>query len=100
MNRLLTEPALLAQVKHPCVVGVEDYFTADGKLAIALEFVNGEDLKAILDRGDTFTAEQVRTLLIQLGGALSPPTPSRSSTATSSRPISSWIAPAADCASS
>jgi hypothetical protein len=70
VNRLMTEPALLAQVKHPCVVSVEDYFTADGKLAIAMEFVNGEDLKSILDRDDTFTAEQVRTLLIQLGGAL------------------------------
>jgi serine/threonine-protein kinase len=69
-SQLLAEPALLAQVKHPCVVGVEDYFTAGGRLAIALEFVNGEDLKAVLDRGDTFTAEQVRTLLIQLGGAL------------------------------
>lgn len=71
VNRLLTEPALLAQVKHPCVVGVEDYFTAEGKLAIALEFINGEDLKAILDRGEQFAPEQVRTLLIQLAGALS-----------------------------
>jgi serine/threonine protein kinase len=70
VNRLMTEPALLAQVKHPCVVGVEDYFSVDGKLAIALEFINGEDLKTILDRGDAFTADQVRTFLIQLGGAL------------------------------
>jgi hypothetical protein len=69
-ERLLAEPALLAQVKHPCVVGVEDYFVADGRLAIALEFVNGDDLKAILDRGDEFAPEQVRTLLIQLAGAL------------------------------
>jgi hypothetical protein len=69
-DRLLAEPALLAEVKHPCVVGVEDYFLADGRLAIALEFVNGEDLKAVLDRGDAFPPELVRTMLIQLGGAL------------------------------
>src|SRR6516164_3753340 len=69
-DQLLAEPALLARVKHPCVVGVEDYFVADGRLAIALEFVNGEDLKVILDRGDPFPPEQVRALLIQLGGAL------------------------------
>jgi tRNA A-37 threonylcarbamoyl transferase component Bud32 len=69
-ERLLAEPALLAEVKHPCIVGVEDYFIADGRLAIALEFVNGEDLKAVLDRGDVYPPELVRTLLIQLGGAL------------------------------
>src|SRR5262245_57114490 len=69
-ERLLAEPALLAQVKHPCVVGVEDYFVADGRLAIVLEFVNGDDLKTCVDRGDEFSPEQVRTLLIQLAGAL------------------------------
>jgi len=69
-ERLLAEPALLAQVKHPCVVGVEDYFIADSRLAIVLEFVNGDDLKTCLDRGDDFVTEQVRTLLIQLAGAL------------------------------
>jgi serine/threonine-protein kinase len=69
-ERLLAEPALLAQVKHPCVVRVEDYFIADGRLVIVLEFVNGDDLKSCIDRGDEFAPEQVRTLLIQLAGAL------------------------------
>src|SRR5262245_15846714 len=69
-ERLLQEPALLAKVGHPCVVGVEDYFLDSGRLALALEFIPGDDLKTCLDRGDNFTADAVLTLLVQIGGAL------------------------------
>ena len=61
VDHLLAEPALLARLKHPCVVGLEDYFVHDGKLVLALEFVPGDDLKAYLDRGDQFAPEQVAT---------------------------------------
>jgi serine/threonine-protein kinase len=70
LDRLMAEPVLLAKLRHPCIVSVEDYFVHAGQLAIALEFIPGEDLKALLDRGETFTPAQVRDLLIQVGGAL------------------------------
>jgi serine/threonine-protein kinase len=70
IDRMLVEPALLAKLKHPCIVGLEEYFVQDGKLVLALEFVPGEDLKAYLDRGEQFGPEQVREMLVQLGSAL------------------------------
>ncbi|HJZ90419.1 MAG TPA: serine/threonine-protein kinase [Gemmataceae bacterium] len=70
LDRLMVEPALLARIKHPGVVGLEDYFVHDGKLVVALEFIPGGDLKPKLDRGEVFTPEQVLDFLVQIGSAL------------------------------
>jgi serine/threonine protein kinase len=70
LDRLVVEPALLARIKHPGVVGLEDYFVHDGSLVVALEFVPGGDLKTKLDSGDVFAPEQVLELLVQIGSAL------------------------------
>ena len=70
LDRMLVEPALLARLRHPCVVGLREYFVADGQLVLAMEYVPGEDLKAYLDRGETLPPERVRELLVQLGSAL------------------------------
>lgn len=70
IDRMMLEPALLSQLNHSCIVGIEDYFQHKGKLALVLEYVEGEDLKAMLDRGETFSPEQIRMLLTQIGGAL------------------------------
>jgi Protein kinase domain len=70
LDRLMVEPALLARVKHPGVVGLEDYFVHDGKLVVALEFIPGGDLKTRLDRGEVFAPEQVLDFLVQIGSAL------------------------------
>src|SRR5262249_51984772 len=70
LDRLMVEPALLARIKHPGVVGLEDYFVHDGKLVVALDFIPGGDLKPKLDRGEIFTPEQVLDFLVQIGSAL------------------------------
>lgn len=70
IDQLMLEPALLSQLDHPCIVGIEDYFRAGDRLALALEFVEGEDLKTLLDRGETFSQEQIRDLLLHVGSAL------------------------------
>src|SRR4051794_30010215 len=70
LDRMLVEPALLARLRHPCVVGLREYFVADGQLVLAMEYVPGEDLKAYLDRGESLPPERVRDLLVQLGSAL------------------------------
>jgi serine/threonine-protein kinase len=69
-ERMLLEPAMLARLEHPCIVGIKDYFVHHNRLAIALEYVPGDDLKTELDRGETFDQRQVRELLLQIGGAL------------------------------
>jgi serine/threonine-protein kinase len=70
LDRLLVEPAVLARLDHPGIVGLEDYFVRGDDLVLALEFVEGEDLHTLLERGETFTQAEVRDLLVQLGGAL------------------------------
>lgn len=71
LEKLRAEPAMLAKLDHPCVVRVLDHFVHDGnKLAIALEFIPGQDLKATIDGAETFPEEVVRDILLQIGGAL------------------------------
>src|SRR5947209_3234130 len=70
LDRLLLEPALLSRLRHPCIVGIEDYFLRGDDLVLALEFIEGEDLKSLLDRGQTLSQAEVRDLLVQMAGAL------------------------------
>jgi serine/threonine-protein kinase len=69
LDRLLVEPTLLARVRHPNVVRLDDYFVHDGALVLVMEFVPA-DLKARLDRGGPFPADEVRDFLAQIGSAL------------------------------
>src|SRR5438105_3421708 len=59
-DRMMLEPALLSRLDHPGVVGIEDYFLRGDALVLALEFIDGEDLKTLLDRGETFGPDEVR----------------------------------------
>lgn len=70
VDKLLLEPAMLSRLDHPCIVRVEDYFLRDDQLVLALEFIEGEDLKTLLDRGETFSQAMVRELLVQMASAL------------------------------
>ncbi len=70
VDRLLLEPALLSKLNHPCVVRLEDYFLQGDRLVLAMEYVPGDDLKACVERGDTFGPAQVRELLVQMAAAL------------------------------
>jgi serine/threonine-protein kinase len=70
IDRLLIEPAVLSRIHHPGVVGITDYFVRGDDLVLALEFLKGEDLQSLLDRGATFDQDDVRDLLVQLADAL------------------------------
>ena len=70
LDRLLLEPALLSRLHHPNIVRLEDYFVQGDRLVLALEYIDGDDLKTCLDRGDVFDQSEVRKLLVQLAGAL------------------------------
>jgi serine/threonine protein kinase len=69
-DRLLLEPAVLSKLEHPCIVGLEDYFLQGDDLVLALEYIDGVDLKQLLDQGQQFTEADVRDLLTQIGSAL------------------------------
>ena len=89
LDRVMREPALLAKLDHPCVVRVLDYFPhgAD-KLAIALEFIDGNDLKTAIETSDPFPPAVVLDLLLQIGGASPRSMPRGSFIAISSLPTS------------
>jgi YVTN family beta-propeller protein len=61
-ERLLHESRLAASLDHPNVVPVYDAGDADGRLFIAMRFVEGADLKALLRSGGAL--EPARTVAI------------------------------------
>jgi serine/threonine-protein kinase len=67
---MLLEPAVLSRLEHPNIVKLEDYFLKGDDLVLALEFIDGSDLKTLLEEGEHFSQADVREMLIQLGGAL------------------------------
>jgi hypothetical protein len=70
LDRMLLEPAVLSRLEHPNIVKLEDYFLKGDDLVLALEFIDGSDLKTLLEEGEHFSQADVREMLIQLGGAL------------------------------
>ncbi|MDX1614229.1 MAG: serine/threonine-protein kinase [Candidatus Promineifilaceae bacterium] len=48
-NQFLREASLLAQLDHPNLPKVSDYFAEDGRDYLVMDFVPGRDLKQILD---------------------------------------------------
>jgi tetratricopeptide (TPR) repeat protein len=70
LDRLLLEPTLLSHLDHPCIVGIDDYFTRQDDLVLALEYIDGQDLQTLLHDGALFSQDEVRDMLVQLAGAL------------------------------
>ncbi|MGA2929651.1 MAG: protein kinase, partial [Solirubrobacteraceae bacterium] len=68
-ERFLAESNLAASLDHPCVVPIYEAGEADGQLFIAMRFVEGSDLKALL-RGGPLTAERTVRLCAQIADAL------------------------------
>ncbi len=67
--RLEREARAMAQLSHPNVVTVHETGTFDGRLYIAMEYVNGETFGDWL-RAQPRTADQILDLLLQAGRGL------------------------------
>ena len=89
-ERFLRESELAAAIDHPNVLPVYDAGETDGVLWIAVRYVDGIDLAALLAREGPLAPEQALALGGQVAGRWTPPTPAGWSTATSSRPTSCW----------
>jgi serine/threonine protein kinase len=59
------EANLLATLDHPSIPRIYDYFTAQNRSYLVLEFINGKDLEAILDE-QTVSEEQIVRWAIQI----------------------------------
>jgi YVTN family beta-propeller protein len=69
-ERLLRESRLAASLDHPHVVPVYDAGEADGRLFIAMRYVDGVDLKALLRDAAPLAPERVVHIAGQLAEAL------------------------------
>ena len=70
LDRLLLEPEILSKLRHPGIVGLQDYFIHHDRLVLSLEFLSGDDLKNWLHSHGPLSASEVRDFLRQMASAL------------------------------
>lgn len=70
VRRFLAESRAAGMLSHANIVTIHDVGEADGVPYIAMEYLDGEPLDVLLDRGGRMTAEQVLRLGTQLASAL------------------------------
>lgn len=70
LERFLKEARILAQVNHPGVVRVRDFFEANGTAYIVMDYEDGEPLSQTLQREKTLPEDRVRRLLTDVLPAL------------------------------
>jgi serine/threonine protein kinase len=68
--RFLRESRLAASLDHPNVIPVHEAGEHDGQLYLAMRFVEGRDLKSVLERERTLTPERTLRVVDQVAGAL------------------------------
>jgi serine/threonine protein kinase len=69
-QRFLRESRLAASLDHPNIVPIYEAGEADGLLYIVMRYVEGSDLKALLDREGPLDPSRVVSILSQVGAAL------------------------------
>ena len=69
-SRFVTEAKVMVELNHPNIRQVYDYGDIDDRPAIVMEYLEGEDLKARIKRGQRFTDEELKRWWNQLADAL------------------------------
>ena len=69
-DRMLRESRLAASLDHPNVVPIYEAGEADGQLFIAMRYVDGTDLKALLKREGALSPERAVAIAAQVADAL------------------------------
>jgi serine/threonine protein kinase len=68
--RFLREPRLAASLDHPNVIPIYEAGEHEGQLYLAMRFVEGSDLKSLLEREGKLPPERALGVLGQVAGAL------------------------------
>ncbi|MDX6654401.1 MAG: hypothetical protein QOH18_1111 [Solirubrobacterales bacterium] len=69
-ERFLREAKLAASVDHPHVVTVYDVGDEDGRLYLVMQWIDGSDLRQLLDSSGRLTPKRATSIGTQLAGAL------------------------------
>ena len=70
VERFRNEAVVMVKLGHKNIRQVYDYDTIDGRAAIIMEYLDGDDLKAKMKKGQRFSDEQLRKWWNQLVDAL------------------------------
>jgi Protein kinase domain len=68
--RFLREPRLAAALDHPSVVPIYEAGEHEGQLYLAMRYVEGSDLKTLLERDEQLSPERSLSILAQIADAL------------------------------
>ncbi len=66
LARFRREAQAAGRLNHPSIVGVYDYVETDELAYIVMEYVDGESLKSVLDRGERLELADIRAIMEQL----------------------------------
>ena len=69
-RRFLREPKLAAALDHPNVIPIYEAGEHEGQLYLAMRYVKGTDMRALLDREGKLSPERTIEVLAQIAGAL------------------------------
>jgi len=69
-ERFVRESRLAASLHHPNIVTVYDAGEADGRLYIAMQYIDGTDLATVLSKEGALEPERALTILEQIASAL------------------------------
>ena len=69
-ERFLKEPRLAASLDHPNVIPIYEAGEHDGQLYLAMRYVEGSDLKTVLEREGKLSPERTLAILAQIASAL------------------------------
>jgi YVTN family beta-propeller protein len=69
-NRFKSEAQLAASIEHPNVVPIYETGEADGVLFLAMRYVEGTDLRSLVDESQGLGAERAVRIVWQVAGAL------------------------------
>ncbi|MDY0000054.1 MAG: serine/threonine-protein kinase [Polyangia bacterium] len=71
VERFRREATTVAQLDHPHIIGVQDFgIAADGRLYLAMEFLEGHTLAETLERSAPFTVPRALDIISQVSEAL------------------------------
>ena len=69
-SRFLREPRLAASLDHPNVIPIYEAGEHDGQLYLAMRYVEGTDLRSVLQSQGKLAPERTIAILAQVAGAL------------------------------
>ena len=69
-ERFIREARVAAKISHPNIVSIYDIGASEGKAYIAMEYIEGQDLRGRLTRIGKFPPREAANIMIQICGAL------------------------------